>query len=160
MCLSLLLCHNQIPNSWHLLQKSSSVVPPTSKSVGSVESRCLECRSDQLSVIFRRRKYKVEAIYLLRKSRRQPAAQKKRGRSTYLYLSEGLFTKWFVLHRWNTCDHLVEVQSKYSWGKTVPTKRDDEAGISGLYKRQSKPCYCYIPWILGKYWAHHIGDWV
>ena len=58
MYLGLLLCHYQLTNSWHLLQKPSSVIPCTSKTAGSVESWCLEYRSDQLSVPFRRRKEK------------------------------------------------------------------------------------------------------
>ena len=52
--------------------------PPYIKLAGPVESWYLECRSDQLSVLFRRRKYKAEAIYLLKR---------KKGFSTYLYLS-------------------------------------------------------------------------
>ena len=47
--------------------KSSSVIPRTSKPAGSVESRCLEYRSDQLSVPFWRKIRKAKDIYLLKR---------------------------------------------------------------------------------------------
>ena len=46
--------------------KPSSVIPRTT-SAGTVEYRCLVCRSEHLSVLFQRRKYKAEAIYLLKR---------------------------------------------------------------------------------------------
>ena len=69
MYLGLLLCNYQIPNSWHLLWKPSPVVPRTSKSAGSAESLCLECTSDQLSVLFRRRNNNADVVYLLSKNK-------------------------------------------------------------------------------------------
>ena len=63
-----------LSNTWLLAfsSKSSSVVPRISKSAGSVESWCVKCRSDQLVVLFRRRKDKAEAIYLLRREKVYP----------------------------------------------------------------------------------------
>ena len=56
---------------WQKLSTSLKVLnfPPYIKSARSVEYRCLECRSDQLSVLFRRRNYKAETIYLLKRKK-------------------------------------------------------------------------------------------
>ena len=49
---------------------------PYINAAGTVEYRCLVSRSEQLSVLFQRRKYKAEAVYLLKR---------KKGFLTYLY---------------------------------------------------------------------------